>query len=760
MARQVSLKKGRIEMKLQRLAVSLVVGLGVIFTATAAWADVYLDAEGSGDVTASGYVRFLGTYRWDQGSQISLGGGVEAAWLDYVYADSRDRGAPDALLRDFLNFSSGQVETMEIRGLAAGAYDLTFYSWDNSWPDKHTLFEVDEDNDSIVDHSPTVDNTASQQQASVSIDVSAAGVLSITVQGTAGRGGVFNGLDLVASGGPPNQAPTVDAGSNQTITLPTDTVSLDGTVGDDGLPNPPAAVTTTWTKQSGPGTVTFGNAGAVDTTATFGTDGVYVLKLEADDSELTASDTVTITVNPELQPTVQFDATSSSGDESVSTVNLSVSLSGSYSQAVTVDYAATGGTAASPGDYSISGTQLTFDPGVTSQNIVLTVVDDGDEESDETVELTLSGPVNAILGANTVHTYTIVDNDAGGPGVSVYLDIEVSGSVTAAGYDSLTKDHRWDRGTQASLGGGIEAGWLDRYGGSSRDRGASYPDLTRDFLQIKTNNAPETLKIAGLTPGAYDLTLYAIDHDYSDKRSRFEIDQDNDGTIDVTVEIHAPNGEDVKTVSVDISSAGILSITLDDAGFTAVCNGLDLVGVGGPTNQAPTADAGSNWQYYDSSNGLFSHDIASIYSDGSRLWLGIVTPENPEAGNYLAFTDDDGFTWDTLLIDTAYEFTNPIFDIAGSDSLLLFTSKVSGLYGSFDNGATWQNIYYSIVDSVYRNFINQNTNHYFAAAVDTFHTDSIVVWGGTADGLMRFVYAPDYARLNSNNISNIKIFFK
>jgi len=48
--------------------------------------------------------------------------------------------------------------------------------------------------------------------------------------------------------------------------------------------------------------------------------------------------------------------------------------------------------------------------------VVLTIVDDGDEESDETVEVTLSSPSNATLGANTVHTYTINDNDAaGGP---------------------------------------------------------------------------------------------------------------------------------------------------------------------------------------------------------------------------------------------------------------------------------------------------------------------------------------------------------
>jgi len=94
----------------------------------------------------------------------------------------------------------------------------------------------------------------------------------------------------------PNAAPVVDAGSNQSITLPAN-ASLNGTVTDDGLPS--NSVFTTWSKVSGPGSVTFGNAYAIDTTAGFSTDGMYVLQLRADDGNLQSSDMVTITVNPE-----------------------------------------------------------------------------------------------------------------------------------------------------------------------------------------------------------------------------------------------------------------------------------------------------------------------------------------------------------------------------------------------------------------------------------------------------------------------------
>ena len=95
-----------------------------------------------------------------------------------------------------------------------------------------------------------------------------------------------------------NTAPTVDAGVAQTIALSVD-ATLDGTVSDDGLPTTPGTVTTLWTLISGPtgGTVLFADATQVDTTANFSVEGTYVLDLDADDSELTSNDQITITVN-------------------------------------------------------------------------------------------------------------------------------------------------------------------------------------------------------------------------------------------------------------------------------------------------------------------------------------------------------------------------------------------------------------------------------------------------------------------------------
>jgi hypothetical protein len=92
-----------------------------------------------------------------------------------------------------------------------------------------------------------------------------------------------------------NLPPLVNAGPDQTIMLPA-VANLQGTVGDDGRPNPPDAVTTIWSKVSGPDIVRFADASAAVTTATFSTAGSYVLRLTANDSALSGSDDVAISV--------------------------------------------------------------------------------------------------------------------------------------------------------------------------------------------------------------------------------------------------------------------------------------------------------------------------------------------------------------------------------------------------------------------------------------------------------------------------------
>jgi hypothetical protein len=130
-------------------------------------------------------------------------------------------------------------------------------------------------------------------------------------------------ITVAADTTPTNEAPTVDAGPNQTITLPS-TATLDGTVTDDGIP---AVATTLWTKVSGPGDVTFAEATAMDTTATFSAVGSYVLSLTATDGELSDSDEITITVTDDTTPTNEAPTVNAGTDQTI-TLPASATLDG------------------------------------------------------------------------------------------------------------------------------------------------------------------------------------------------------------------------------------------------------------------------------------------------------------------------------------------------------------------------------------------------------------------------------------------------
>ena len=110
-----------------------------------------------------------------------------------------------------------------------------------------------------------------------------------------GNDGALSSYDEVTIIYTNNNAPVVNAGLDQTVGI-LDLTNLDGTVTDDGLPDPPATVTTLWTQTSGPGTASFGTATNVDTSVSFSATGTYVLRLTADDSDMSAYDEVTITV--------------------------------------------------------------------------------------------------------------------------------------------------------------------------------------------------------------------------------------------------------------------------------------------------------------------------------------------------------------------------------------------------------------------------------------------------------------------------------
>jgi hypothetical protein len=116
-------------------------------------------------------------------------------------------------------------------------------------------------------------------------------------------GRVYETLIAGAGLGSVNRPPQVDAGAGGITLIPnlSSAVTLDATALDDGFPNPPGTLGTTWSQVTGPGTVVFGNPSIVDTTAQFSAPGSYVLRLTANDGSLVVSDDVILEVRQGIE---------------------------------------------------------------------------------------------------------------------------------------------------------------------------------------------------------------------------------------------------------------------------------------------------------------------------------------------------------------------------------------------------------------------------------------------------------------------------
>ena len=91
-----------------------------------------------------------------------------------------------------------------------------------------------------------------------------------------------------------NHPPVADAGTDQTITLPVDSVMLDGSLSTDPDNN---IVSHLWTKISGPASYSINSSGSIQTLVKNLTEGVYLFEVKVTDAGgLFSKDTVRITV--------------------------------------------------------------------------------------------------------------------------------------------------------------------------------------------------------------------------------------------------------------------------------------------------------------------------------------------------------------------------------------------------------------------------------------------------------------------------------
>ncbi|MGH9941177.1 MAG: Calx-beta domain-containing protein [Pyrinomonadaceae bacterium] len=122
---------------------------------------------------------------------------------------------------------------------------------------------------------------------------------------------------------------------------------------------------------------------------------------------------------------VQFGSAAYNFGEGAGRALVTVTRTGDTSGAVTVGYStvddpaavrcdAATGTAYARCDYATTVDTLTFAAGETQKTFAVPLVDDAHIEGNETLQLRLSGPTGATLGAQSTATLTLADNDAAG----------------------------------------------------------------------------------------------------------------------------------------------------------------------------------------------------------------------------------------------------------------------------------------------------------------------------------------------------------
>ncbi|MGZ5301541.1 MAG: Calx-beta domain-containing protein [Actinomycetota bacterium] len=113
------------------------------------------------------------------------------------------------------------------------------------------------------------------------------------------------------------------------------------------------------------------------------------------------------TTNPSL---TIANATVTEGNSGTANAVFTVTLSAPSTNTVTVSYATAPGSAVAPADYTSASGTLTFNPGETSQQIIVLVQGDTINEANETFSVNLSGATNATIADNS-GLGTITDND-------------------------------------------------------------------------------------------------------------------------------------------------------------------------------------------------------------------------------------------------------------------------------------------------------------------------------------------------------------
>jgi hypothetical protein len=137
-----------------------------------------------------------------------------------------------------------------------------------------------------------------------------------------------------SGGGGSNVPPTANAGPDQTITLPTSTVSLTGT----GTDSDGTIASYLWTKTAGPTAGTITNSSSASTTVTGLVQGTYTFQLQVTDNlGATGTDTMNVVVNQTTATATSYTFTGPTGGMvGTASTNFTITPNAAYTGTVTI----------------------------------------------------------------------------------------------------------------------------------------------------------------------------------------------------------------------------------------------------------------------------------------------------------------------------------------------------------------------------------------------------------------------------------------
>jgi hypothetical protein len=109
--------------------------------------------------------------------------------------------------------------------------------------------------------------------------------------------------------------------------------------------------------------------------------------------------------------TINLSEVAYTASEAGGAFTVTLTRTGDLSDAAAVRLSTGPGSAAAPADYPATVSTVIFAAGESSRTVSIPIVNDAEEEADETFTVTLDSPQEALLGANVTATLTIIDDD-------------------------------------------------------------------------------------------------------------------------------------------------------------------------------------------------------------------------------------------------------------------------------------------------------------------------------------------------------------